>query len=78
MKTFSEFMEAIAEAISYRTKHKGATHKMSAGAKKDVKKREKKKAALGIDKDSKFKLGKDGKKVPKTKAELKRKVVTRN
>ena len=76
MKTFSEFIEAIAEAISLRKKHKGATHKMSAGAKKDVKKREKKKAALGIDKDSKYKL-KGGKKVKKTRDELKRKVVTR-
>ena len=76
MKTFSEFMEAVAEAISIRKKHKGPTKRMSSAAKKDVKKREKKKAALGIDKDSKYKL-KDGKKVKKTSDELKRKVVTR-
>ena len=76
MKTFSEFQINIEEAISYRKKHKGATHRMSASAKKDVAKREKKKASLGIDKDSKFKL-KGGKKVKKTKDELKRKIVTR-
>ena len=77
MKTFSEFMDDLAEAISYRKKHKGATRKMSATAKKDVKKRSKIKARLGIDKDSKFKL-KGGKKVKKSRDELKRKVVTRS
>ena len=77
MKTFSEFQIDMEEAISYRKKHKGATKRMTSGAKIDVKKREKKKAALGIDTDSKFKL-KGGKKVKKTGDELKRKVVTRN
>ena len=76
MKTFSEFIEAIAEAISLRKKHKGTTHKMSAGAKKDVAKREKKKASLGIDAGGDYKL-KGGKKVKKTSDERKRKVVTR-
>ena len=76
MKTFTEFFNTITELISYRKKHKGATHKMSATDKKAVKIRAKKKERLGIDKDSKYKL-KDGKKVKKTSDEIKRKVVSR-
>ena len=76
MKTFKEFQIAMEQVISIRKKHKGAIKRMSSSAKKDVKKREKKKAALGIDKDSKYKL-KGGKKVKKTRDELKRKIVTR-
>ena len=69
-------MEALTEAISLRKRHKGATHKMTSGAKKDVKKRDKKKASLGIDAGGDYKL-KGGKKVKKTADERKRKVVTR-
>ena len=76
MKTFSEFMEAVAEAISIRKKHKGPSKRMTSAAKKDVKKREKKKSALGIEAGGDYKL-KDGKKVKKTSDERKRKVVTR-
>ena len=76
MKTFKELIDAMEQVISIRKKHKGATKRMSSVAKKEVKQREKKKAALGIDKDSKYKL-KGGKKVKKTRDELKRKVVTR-
>ena len=76
MKTFSEFMDEITEAISLRKKHKGPSKRMSAGAKKDVKKRDKKKASLGIEAGGDYKLS-HGKKVKKKPAERKRKIVTR-
>tara|TARA_B100001079_G_C16146133_1_gene397823 strand:+ start:358 stop:591 length:234 start_codon:yes stop_codon:yes gene_type:complete len=76
MKTFTELREALLELVSFRKKHKGATKRMSSAKKKEVRLRDKKKAQLGIDAGSKYKL-KGGKKVKKTSDELKRKVVSR-